>query len=871
VVEPKAIIDAARTWLGTPFRHQGRAKGQWVDCIGLVIGVAKETNLVVKDFDYCGYGQLPVPTAMEKALDENMIRVAPGAERPGDVPWMSDPIYGGQPRHLGILTDCGTIIHAHSRVGNAARKAAGRVVEQRMDDNLKRRVRRYYRFRALAIFIGALLGALMLPELVQAGAMIVRSGFTMAGSYFFGPVGGVVGGLLGGFLGNLMFPEEGKLIGSQLTDLMVTSSAYGEDIADSEGTLALPGYLIQSSELKPIKHDVSGKGASASPAGYYFSYSADSLWLFRRRSAAGILRVWMQGKLRRNLSPDATLDEVIATQSKIKGGRLVFYMGAETQLPDSTMEALHGVGRVPAYRGLVTLAALDLELADYANTVPQCVAEVYDNGNFYYRNFGPFIDPDVGTSWIWKQTWNYIDDNHEVTSLIIDTNWGAMAYAPYSDPRAYYWRRFTPSGAFPELKFESSIFSSFIIHDNGAGWSDVNMTLVHAGAGYFMIFYDTNFEVALQPYPAQSLVDSVSSWVYKAGRLLIWMNSGSGTISHTFAEFDSAGQFIRYYDGPTDMLLIRESDFYVYGLASPGIGSLSEAPNSKLYKMEKYSLQIVEIWDLGVQKIAAFDVVSDDEMYFMQTGFGFGTVAIFELKNKQAVQIGTVGNVFGVNFRQGQLIYKDGILYYGQINGAYWAVTPAGVGDCVPLSQIVGDACRIAGIEETRFDVSELTDCVYGYGRDGAMSMVSWLSPLQPHYFFDPVESGGLLKFRKRGKPVAFTIPLEDLSAYEPGQEVPDRLERSQIHERALPTTVRVHYIQRDKEYERGMQHEERILTDFRHDMDVRLAESMSDNEARNMAARLLPVLHFERNELTIKLTRKYVRMEPGDPFEITL
>ena len=35
------VVCEARTWLGTPFHHQARAKGEACDCAGLVIGVAR--------------------------------------------------------------------------------------------------------------------------------------------------------------------------------------------------------------------------------------------------------------------------------------------------------------------------------------------------------------------------------------------------------------------------------------------------------------------------------------------------------------------------------------------------------------------------------------------------------------------------------------------------------------------------------------------------------------------------------------------------------------------------------------------------------------------------------------------------------------
>ena len=55
--EPTEVIAAARAWLGTPWRHQGRLKGVAVDCGGLILGVGKEQGLL--DFDTRAYGRIP--------------------------------------------------------------------------------------------------------------------------------------------------------------------------------------------------------------------------------------------------------------------------------------------------------------------------------------------------------------------------------------------------------------------------------------------------------------------------------------------------------------------------------------------------------------------------------------------------------------------------------------------------------------------------------------------------------------------------------------------------------------------------------------------------------------------------------------------
>jgi hypothetical protein len=58
------VATQARAWIGTPFAHQHRARGVGVDCVGLVIGVARELGLVPSCFDVTGYGSVPDGVAL---------------------------------------------------------------------------------------------------------------------------------------------------------------------------------------------------------------------------------------------------------------------------------------------------------------------------------------------------------------------------------------------------------------------------------------------------------------------------------------------------------------------------------------------------------------------------------------------------------------------------------------------------------------------------------------------------------------------------------------------------------------------------------------------------------------------------------------
>lgn len=124
-VSREEIVCAARTWLGTPFHHQGRLKGTGVDCAGLIVGVARELGLSA--FDTTGYGRRPNTRELEAICHSEMCPIA-GEAGPGDV-WLVEA--DGRPQHLAFATDVG-LLHAYA--------PARRVVEHGIDDRWRRRL-----------------------------------------------------------------------------------------------------------------------------------------------------------------------------------------------------------------------------------------------------------------------------------------------------------------------------------------------------------------------------------------------------------------------------------------------------------------------------------------------------------------------------------------------------------------------------------------------------------------------------------------------------------------------------------------------------------------------------------------------------------
>lgn len=153
------IVSQSKTWLGTAFRHQGRVKKSinnkgGVDCLGLIICVAKELNLEsgildkngndipVYKFDDLEYSRNSDPQKLLNGFTKACIEIELNEAKPADIILFK---FEGMPKHLAIITDVKdneiTIIHAFLRIG--------RVVEHIIDSEWKSRIAKVYRLRTL--------------------------------------------------------------------------------------------------------------------------------------------------------------------------------------------------------------------------------------------------------------------------------------------------------------------------------------------------------------------------------------------------------------------------------------------------------------------------------------------------------------------------------------------------------------------------------------------------------------------------------------------------------------------------------------------------------------------------------------------------
>jgi cell wall-associated NlpC family hydrolase len=128
------IVATARSYLGVRWHHQGRNRAG-LDCIGLVIVVAKDLGL--SDYDIDGYGRVPDGKSLRATMCEQM-DLLKRDPLPGDVLLFA---FQRNPLHTAIVTDTG-MIHAFAN--------ARKVVEHGFDDTWRKRLVCAFSYRGIA-------------------------------------------------------------------------------------------------------------------------------------------------------------------------------------------------------------------------------------------------------------------------------------------------------------------------------------------------------------------------------------------------------------------------------------------------------------------------------------------------------------------------------------------------------------------------------------------------------------------------------------------------------------------------------------------------------------------------------------------------
>lgn len=182
-----------------------------------------------------------------------------------------------------------------------------------------------------------------------------------------GPAGAQWGWMIGSVVGGIVDPQ--TIQGAQWQNQQLQGSADGLGRAVIFGTATVTGNLLDCEPGGPRigKKTEGGKGGPEVERDTailtYAIEICDSSEL-RGTKVSGVIAVWEDEKLVYDVRPDSDglIDGGKIASSQKWLANKTFYFGGEDQMPPPELQAIHGSGNVPAYRGSCIMVVHDEDL-----------------------------------------------------------------------------------------------------------------------------------------------------------------------------------------------------------------------------------------------------------------------------------------------------------------------------------------------------------------------------------------------------------------------------------------------------------------------------------------------------------------------------
>jgi len=749
----------------------------------------------------------------------------------------------------------------------------------------------------------------------------------MSGSFVGGVVGAAIGFFASG--GNPYAVQAGFIIGSgvgasfdslpdrqgpRLSDLSIQSSEYGKPIPIIFGTIGLAGNIIWATDIIEVRTNTeTGGGGKGGPSQTTTTYTYfGNFAIAVCEGEVDFLRMWA--------GPDKRLIWD-GTSGTSEGGTVRVYTGSDSQLPDPLIESNLGLGNVPAYRGTAYVVFENFPLANDGNRLPFLTIEVNRRmlGTFegvtpptylgaasilpypWFQKVLACYDPVNKNVWsmhpngaeFWGQT-GHIYCNSDITLSQV----AVIDYAiGYTVPLNMYFLAGSPNriiiagGVFGPYDYfwEIDADARTLISQGSGGYygtaSGCKELASPTGVRYQFRDYGT-YTVAGGPLQQLGGVNgsfcggvcamrdyfAVSSWgSYTKTCLTRWSDNG---YAMTF-DFGVSEDYQMAYDDDRNRLVLVQDSTYKFALldANSGVGSLHTfsnpsgadgAPPPALPPASNAALTGSVVYASGYYIFSAdanaatgtgstLWLVNPDTLVCDYT-FTYETWSGSTAKTRMLLNPVLVpGSRKGVD--HGYLIGFD----QDSVKRIYFRRNGA------PLSSVVADLSGRSGLTSDQYNTNALTDTVDGYAVARQTSVRGAIDALRPAYYFDAVESSGVVKYVKRGGSVALVIPDEDLAAHEAGQQNPDPLATTRQMEFELPRAVFVNYLLAATEYSSATKYASRLVGSSGNESTLELPMVLSDTKAQEAAEVNLHAAWAQRLTYQFSLPLKFSHLEPTD------
>lgn len=692
---------------------------------------------------------------------------------------------------------------------------------------------------------------------------------------------------IGSGVESLVNPQQVE--GPRLDDLRVQMSSYGAPIPVEWGVNRHAGTIIWP-KILDLKESSSTDSAKGGPETTSYSYSCSVAVLLCEGPIAGVRRIWAN----KRLVYDVTAGAESPTKDPALHG-LRFYLGTETQEVDPLIEATDGAS--PAYLGYAYCVFEDFDLADYANRPPQFEFEVITNGSGEVapiKHLLPttgwtagdgFAVMDTDTGYIWATAGGPTADPYvivadpvteEVVATIPLPGTGHPSTLVFVDARNEIWVGNGDAGAGWILSaIDLSVVGSFTPTITLPGNQVV--TGVPQGTLVYVAATDEIWSFYQSSYGADNYV-SVTNAITRAPAGSFQYTGNNSNFGYTFN--------VVYVPDHAWVVAFRNDFVYVIDALSrqllstnpsPFDGSASllrtyyDAANQRLYlfglgdTLSYYQIDGMLLTLVETAKSAASGVYNpQDGQLYLSIASG-GQSRLEAVDQDTFVPSATLGNVNTAYL--GKLLLSPNADKLIGIDGSridIIPITPRLAPAQVPLSTIVVDICKRAGMADGDIDATGLTDLVDGYTVPRQMTARAAIEPLQQAYYFDAVESDDKLKFVKRGINAPVLIPMESRSAREFGADLPDSLNIIRAQDMELPVQCDVEYPDVDADHLIGNQYDRRLTKDTKQRINLQLPIVMGAEKAKQVAiVNLYAAWLNESYKFTT--SRAFAHLEPTD------
>ena len=648
------------------------------------------------------------------------------------------------------------------------------------------------------------------------------------GSFFGMPQ---LGWLAGATLGSVLDPQVIRQEGPRLSDLKIQTSTWGKMIPIVYGRARIAGNVIWSSDIQETKHSHQGsaKGGPQTENTTY-TYAIDVAISLCAGPIFGVRKIWANSQLIYNSDPSAGPATMLASASN----DIVIYSGSETQLPDPTLEAALGSGKVPAYRGQAYVVLNQFQLADYGNRLPNFEFEVVQEGSTLGLREVVFDSSNT------VSIAAYSNILQRCFVLSVEEGMVRLASRDGSTQVLVYTSngRYVGKDAFRQRETELlSVFPALIgFTEDITLVVEANLTKASPNQNFPWTMLRKNGQLWLPPeIPDNEII--VSAVLSADKRLLMlftttWNAAGGFHLAGRWYQYRLDGSLLRSGEMHADQGGVMRNIVSINGRCCINSGGLALESDADY------------VWSATSKYLALFQIQPQGDLVrIYQTALRtvYDDVALY------------ADNGLCLSFYE----------HYFQANARKPTVAPQDIA----LQRVVKDQCVRVGMDPSVVDVSRLNQTVTGYVITSQSSVRDRLTQLQKTYAFDVVESEGQLKCLPRGGAPVATIALDELAAQPaPGNaEAPEPLKITRLQEAELPASVAVRYVDANGDYQLGTEVSRRLLTQSTQDVTEDLAIVMSRDKAAQVAEVLLYEAFVSRTGFQFQTARKYAYLEPAD------